>query len=101
MALKSYGKIEKMAYSLFLNEPEAHFGSILFGAVDKNKYSGQLYTLPMLQAFNTLDSLGPGMFVTAQSVAISDGFLETKLFLRSSSQYCLILAQPILLYLQK
>lgn len=78
MALKSYGKIEKMAYSLFLNEPEAHFGSILFGAVDKNKYSGQLYTLPMLQAFNTLDSLGPGMFVTAQSVAISDGFSGNK-----------------------
>nr|CAI6494281.1 BBF_HP1_G0016680.mRNA.1.CDS.1 [Saccharomyces cerevisiae] len=78
MALKSYGKIEKMAYSFFLNEPEAHFGSILFGAVDKNKYSGQLYTLPMLQAFNTLDSLGPGMFVTAQSVAISDGFSGNK-----------------------
>ncbi|CAI4407057.1 BDN_1c_G0027790.mRNA.1.CDS.1 [Saccharomyces cerevisiae] len=78
MALKSYGKIEKMAYSLFLNEPEAHFGSILFGAVDKNKYSGQLYTLPMLQAFNTLDSLGPGMFVTAQGVAISDGFSGNK-----------------------
>ncbi|MCQ5086579.1 pepsin-like aspartyl protease, partial [Cutibacterium acnes] len=32
----------------------------------------------MLQAFNTLDSLGPGMFVTAQSVAISDGFSGNK-----------------------
>ena len=64
MALKSHGKIEKTAYSLFLNEPDAHFGSILFGAVDKSKYSGQLYTVPMLQAFNTIDSLNPGMFVT-------------------------------------
>ncbi|CAI4980943.1 CGH_1_HP_G0059460.mRNA.1.CDS.1 [Saccharomyces cerevisiae] len=72
MELKNQGKINKIAYSLFLNGPDAHFGSILFGAVDKNKYSGQLYTLPMLQAFNTLDSLGPGMFVTAQSVAILD-----------------------------
>ena len=73
MELKTQGKIEKTAYSLFLNEPNAHFGSILFGAVDKSKYSGQLYTLPMLQAYNTFDSLSPGMSVTAQSVAILDG----------------------------
>ncbi|CAI4035797.1 hypothetical protein SMKI_08G2600 [Saccharomyces mikatae IFO 1815] len=73
MALKSHGKIEKIAYSLFLNEPKAHFGSILFGAVDKSKYSGQLYTLPMLQAYDTLDSVSPGMFVTAQSVAVLNG----------------------------
>ena len=72
MALKSQGKIEKIAYSLFLNEPNARFGSILFGAVDKSKYSGQLYTLPMLQAYNTLDALYSGMFVTAQSAAIID-----------------------------
>ncbi|CAI1937925.1 Aspartic protease [Saccharomyces pastorianus] len=70
MALKNQGKIKKMAYSLFLNDPNARFGSILFGAVDKSKYSGQLYTLPMLQAFNTFDSEFAGMFVTAQSVAI-------------------------------
>ncbi|CAI4720905.1 CQS_1a_G0043630.mRNA.1.CDS.1 [Saccharomyces cerevisiae] len=73
IALKDQGKIEKIAYSLFLNEPNAHFGSILFGAVDKSKYSGQLYTLPMLEAYNNLDSLNQGMFVTAQSVAILDG----------------------------
>ncbi|KOG99275.1 Yps5p DI49_1721, partial [Saccharomyces eubayanus] len=72
MALKSQGKIEKIAYSLFLNERNARFGSILFGAVDKSKYSGQLYTLPMLQAYNSLDANNPGMFVTAQSVAILD-----------------------------
>ena len=72
MALKSQGKIKKIAYSLFLNEPSARFGSILFGAVDKSEYSGQLYTLPMLQAYNTLDATDAGMFVTAQSVAILD-----------------------------
>ncbi|CAI4047470.1 hypothetical protein N7582_004117 [Saccharomyces uvarum] len=71
MALKRQGKIEKIAYSLFLNEPNARFGSILFGAVDKSKYSGQLYTLPMLKAYNTLDS-SAGMEITAQSVAILD-----------------------------
>ncbi|CAI4407518.1 BDH_1b_G0027880.mRNA.1.CDS.1 [Saccharomyces cerevisiae] len=71
MELKNQGKINKIAYSLFLNGPDAHFGSILFGAVDKSKYTGQLYTLPMLQAFNTLGS-NPGMIITAQSVAILD-----------------------------
>ncbi|KOG98738.1 pepsin-like aspartic protease DI49_2620, partial [Saccharomyces eubayanus] len=72
MALKRQGKIKKMAYSLFLNDPNARFGSILFGAVDKSKYSGQLYTLPMLQAYNTLAARGSGMVITAQSVAILD-----------------------------
>ena len=78
MALKNQGKIEKIAYSLFLNEPNARFGSILFGAVDKSKYTGQLYTLPMLQAYNTLDALGGGMLVTAQSVAILDSISGNK-----------------------
>ncbi|WBF12626.1 hypothetical protein N7582_001935 [Saccharomyces uvarum] len=78
MALKRQGKIEKIAYSLFLNEPNARFGSILFGAVDKSKYTGQLYTLPMLQAYNTFDAGGPGMYITAQSVAILDSVSGNK-----------------------
>ncbi|CAD6626831.1 BAH_G0017390.mRNA.1.CDS.1 [Saccharomyces cerevisiae] len=36
MAFERQGKIEKkISYSLFLNGPNVHFGSILFGAVIK------------------------------------------------------------------
>ncbi|CAI5093605.1 BTE_HP_G0106640.mRNA.1.CDS.1 [Saccharomyces cerevisiae] len=30
---------KKISYSLFLNGPNVHFGSILFGAVHKSKYA--------------------------------------------------------------
>ena len=65
MELKKQRKIEKIAYSLFLNELNAHFGSILFGGVDKSKYSGQLYTLSMPQPYDTFNSMDSGMSVTA------------------------------------
>ncbi|GEQ71492.1 hypothetical protein JCM33374_g5176 [Metschnikowia sp. JCM 33374] len=49
--LKSAGRIKKVAYSLYLNEPHAASGSILFGAVDHAKYSGQLQTVPLLNMY--------------------------------------------------
>lgn len=46
--LKSKGAINSAAYSLYLNSLNATQGNILFGAVDRSKYKGQLYTLPLL-----------------------------------------------------
>ncbi|CAI4969712.1 BBT_HP_G0057880.mRNA.1.CDS.1 [Saccharomyces cerevisiae] len=64
MAFERQGKIEKkISYSLFLNGPNVHFGSILFGAVHKT--------------YNTLDS-NSRIIITAQSVAILDGNLYGK-----------------------
>ncbi|KAI5968615.1 hypothetical protein KGF57_000104 [Candida theae] len=40
--LKKQGKIKTNAYSLFLNEPGALTGTIIFGGVDNAKYSGNL-----------------------------------------------------------
>ncbi len=45
LQMKSQGVINKAAYSLYLNSLDATSGSILFGAVDKAKYSGDLKTL--------------------------------------------------------
>ncbi|CDO94275.1 unnamed protein product [Kluyveromyces dobzhanskii CBS 2104] len=47
--------IEKNAYSVFLNKLDADSGSILFGAVDHSKYTGTLYTVPLV---NSLRSKG-------------------------------------------
>ena len=78
MAFERQGKIEKkISYSLFLNGPNVHFGSILSGAVDKSKYAEELCTHPMRQAYNTLDS-NSRIIITVRSVAILDGNLYGK-----------------------
>lgn len=48
--LKQQKVINKVAYSLFLNRQNATQGSILFGAVDHKKYTGQLQTVPIVNA---------------------------------------------------
>ncbi|AQZ14900.1 MKC7 (YDR144C) and YPS1 (YLR120C) [Zygosaccharomyces parabailii] len=46
--LKQNGLIQKTVFSLYLNSSNSSYGNILFGAVDHSKYSGQLYTVPLL-----------------------------------------------------
>lgn len=46
--LMQQGIIKKLVYSLYLNKPDAKRGSILFGGVDHSKYSGNLYTVPIV-----------------------------------------------------
>ncbi|GAV50215.1 hypothetical protein ZYGR_0U00710 [Zygosaccharomyces rouxii] len=67
--LKSQGIIDANAYSLFLNSPGASQGGILFGGVDHSKYTGPLYTVPII---NTGAPGNPIQFqVTLQGVGIS------------------------------
>lgn len=44
IALKKAGYIDKAAYSVYLNAPQASGGSILFGGKDTAKIDGKLYT---------------------------------------------------------
>ncbi|EMD87375.1 hypothetical protein COCC4DRAFT_22112 [Bipolaris maydis ATCC 48331] len=46
--LQDDGAINSMAYSLWLNDLDSSTGSILFGGVDTEKFSGQLQTLPII-----------------------------------------------------
>ena len=55
MKMRNQGLIAKNAYSLYLGPKDSANGSILFGAVDHAKYSGDLQTIPMI---NTLKSRG-------------------------------------------
>jgi hypothetical protein len=41
------GAIERRAFSLYLNDAASGEGSILFGGIDTNKYTGPLVTLPV------------------------------------------------------
>jgi hypothetical protein len=46
-AMVADGLINSNAYSLWLNDLDANTGSILFGGVDSDKYTGDLETLPI------------------------------------------------------
>lgn len=46
-ALAAQGVISTNAYSLWLNDLDSHAGSILFGGVDTERYTGTLETLPV------------------------------------------------------
>lgn len=50
LVLKQNKVIQKVAYSLFLDNDNADYGQLLFGAVDHSKYSGDLYTLPLVNS---------------------------------------------------
>jgi hypothetical protein len=47
--LASTGVINTNAYSLWLNDYDANEGSILFGGVDSDKYTGELSTVPVIK----------------------------------------------------
>ncbi|AMD19459.1 HCL692Wp [Eremothecium sinecaudum] len=48
LILKRNGVIARNVYSLFTNKLEAASGSILFGGIDHEKYSGKLLTMPVV-----------------------------------------------------
>lgn len=55
VSMKDQGLIDRVAYSLYLNDVEAQEGEILFGGVDHAKYDGNLSLLPMLQLYRGFD----------------------------------------------
>lgn len=64
MVLKQNGVIDKIAYSVYLNNSDSSKGSILFGAVDHSKYSGDLITLPIART-DVGGDMYPGPFQLA------------------------------------
>lgn len=77
-ALSSAGHVSRNAYSLWLNDLDANRGSILFGGVDAEQYSGALQTLPIQASRGfygefliTLTSLGLGGQTIADDQALA------------------------------
>ncbi|OBA17950.1 acid protease [Metschnikowia bicuspidata var. bicuspidata NRRL YB-4993] len=85
LRLKATGAINKVVYSLYLNSADALSGSVLFGAVDHAKYSGQLQTVPLVNIYSlfftnpirfdivldsiTLESSSQNVTVSSSSIA--------------------------------
>ncbi|GAV55116.1 hypothetical protein ZYGR_0AS04390 [Zygosaccharomyces rouxii] len=73
MVLQQHGVTKKNVYSLYLNSPDATNGSILFGAVDKSKFNGNLYTIPILNVYKSRGVSQPIQFdVTLQGLGMSN-----------------------------
>ena len=70
-SLVSAGLIERAAFSLWLNDLDASSGSILFGGVDTDKYTGDLVSLPI--QVDSAAGIYDRYLVTLTSVSIKDG----------------------------
>ena len=68
-AMANAGLIKANAYSLWLDDLEANTGSIIFGGVDTDKYSGQLQTLPIQKEFDEYAEL----IITLSSMNVVNG----------------------------
>ena len=68
-AMVSAGLINSNAYSLWLDDLEANTGSIIFGGVDTDKYTGQLQTLPIQQEFDEYAEI----IITVSSMKMVNG----------------------------
>ncbi|KAI9828950.1 MAG: hypothetical protein M1819_006449 [Sarea resinae] len=68
-ALLNAGLIKAKAYSLWLNDLDASEGSILFGGVDTDKFTGELETLPVLSE----DGVYREFVVAMSSVGYTNG----------------------------
>ncbi|SCU86446.1 LANO_0C08020g1_1 [Lachancea nothofagi CBS 11611] len=70
-ALKAQGDIHSKAFSLFLDTLDAKHGSILFGAIDHSKYSGTLYTVPIINTYKSKGYANPIRFeITMQGMGL-------------------------------
>ena len=69
-SLVSAGLIERAAFSLWLNDLDASSGSILFGGVDTDKYTGDLIGLPI--QVDSAAGIYDRYLVTLTSVSIKD-----------------------------
>ncbi|KUI63288.1 putative aspartic-type endopeptidase OPSB [Cytospora mali] len=62
------GAIASNAYSLWLNDLDANTGQILFGGVDTDQFTGELYTLPVQRE----GSLYAEFLITLTGVSLGD-----------------------------
>ncbi|KAI1330496.1 eukaryotic aspartyl protease [Xylariaceae sp. FL0255] len=76
-ALVSSSQISRNAYSLWLNDIDANSGSILFGGVDTDQYTGSLSTLP-IQANGGVYS---EFLITLTSISLSNTTIQDSMAL--------------------
>lgn len=86
--LVNEGIISRNVYSLYLNDVDATSGTILFGAIDHSKYSGQLQIVSLV---NTLQSSGYKKAIkfeiTASSISVASNYSKISAKTVTSTKY--------------
>lgn len=78
LKLKSDGIIDRVAYSLYLNSQNLDSGTLMFGGVDKSKYTGPLYTVPFVkEPFDKTNYRE--LLISTKSISVSGGNDEVDL----------------------
>ncbi|XBW36312.1 hypothetical protein QEN19_001895 [Hanseniaspora menglaensis] len=70
--LKADGLISKVSYSLFLNSLCDQSGSLLFGAINNNWYTGELNTVPLVNIYPSFTDIPLEFDITVNGVGIAD-----------------------------
>ncbi|KAL6931398.1 hypothetical protein ACO0R3_002861 [Hanseniaspora guilliermondii] len=70
--LKADGLISKVSYSLFLNSLCDQSGSLLFGAVNPDWYTGELNTVPLVNIYPNFSDIPIEFDITVNGVGIAD-----------------------------
>lgn len=70
--LKADGLISKVSYSLFLNSLCDQSGSLLFGAVNPDWYTGELNTVPLVNIYPGFSDVPIEFDITVNGVGIAD-----------------------------
>ncbi|AET39448.1 aspartyl protease BAR1 Ecym_4394 [Eremothecium cymbalariae DBVPG len=73
MLLKESGKIDKVAYSVFLNHLNSNVSTVTFGGVDSEKYTGDLYKFPLVNIYKSIPR--PSKFhITLQALEVHGNY---------------------------
>lgn len=94
VSLKKEGKIQSVAYSLYLDSVNAENGSsVTFGAVDTSKYKGELHTVPFTSDvsfnvdFEVLGSKSNGVLDSGTSLTYLDQALVDQIAQQYGASY--------------
>ncbi|GMG56466.1 unnamed protein product [Ambrosiozyma monospora] len=68
LTMKSEGLISKLTYSVYLDDPDSETASILFGAIDQNKYTGDLALMPIVDVYGTGQPVSIEVTISGMSV---------------------------------
>ncbi|CAN6611650.1 aspartic proteinase yapsin-3 [Trichomonascus vanleenenianus] len=76
LLLKKQGYIDRVAYSIALEAPNSDSGDLLFGGVDHSKYTGNLWTVPMVNLFPNKTESPIEFTVNTERITLSPGHCQ-------------------------
>lgn len=102
LKLKSLGIIDYVGYSVYLNNADAEFANILFGAVDTSKYTGDLVSFPIINSHKSQGYNEPiELEITLNSLTLVDNNAKKQATVGSGAAPALLDTGTTLTYVPK